>query len=66
MVFSKGWPSWFWAACAQGFHVSLILLQDDTWTRLIKHFSPSTEVVVWKNVGGISFPVVDGIFSDYN
>ena len=46
MIFSRGWPSWFGAARSPGYHVSLILMQDATWKGLIKHFSPSTNVVV--------------------
>jgi len=66
MIFSRGWPSWFWAARARGYHVSLILLQDASWKGLIKQFSPSTDVVVWQDVGDIVYPVVEGIFSDFN
>jgi hypothetical protein len=66
MILSRGWPSWFCPARARGYHVSLILLQDAKWKGLIKHFSPSTNVVVWRDVGDIVYPVVEGIFSDFN
>jgi len=66
IVFSKGWPGWFWAVQARKIQVSLICLQDISWLRVIKHFSPSTEVIAWSDVGTISYPVVDCLFSDYN
>jgi hypothetical protein len=66
MVLCKAWPSWFWAARARGFHVALVLLSDVTWMGLIKHISPSTEVIEWKSFQDVQFPVVEGIFSDYN
>jgi hypothetical protein len=65
IVLCRGWPSWFWAAHARGLVLRLAVLQEGIWSNLIKHFSPSTEVLVWGEQGEVDWPVVDMVFSDF-
>jgi hypothetical protein len=71
VIFSRGWPSWCWAAKSRGFAVKCVVLGDVQWKGVIKKFSPSTEVLVWGMVFcdgtvDMSWLHTDVIFSDFH
>ncbi len=66
MVFSKGWPSWFWAALSRSFVVKIVVLGDIQWKWAVKAASPSVEVLGWEAVAACNWPTVDIVFSDYD